>query len=96
MAMSGGAMISLASDLLVLGRQSQLGPIDPQFVIENKTHFSQSDSRRIQHRLHEDSVNDDEGGRSLGAHFAKYGTSECYRKQGKPATYSRSISGDLP
>lgn len=29
MAMSGGAMISLASDLLILGKQSQLGPIDP-------------------------------------------------------------------
>ena len=39
LAMSGGAMISLASDLLVLGRQSQLGPIDPQFPIAD-TFFS--------------------------------------------------------
>ena len=39
LAMSGGAMISLASDLLVLGRQSQLGPIDPQFPIDG-TYFS--------------------------------------------------------
>lgn len=29
-AMSAGTMISLASDCLVMGRQSQLGPIDPQ------------------------------------------------------------------
>jgi len=29
-AMSAGTMISLASDRIVLGRQSQLGPIDPQ------------------------------------------------------------------
>jgi ClpP class serine protease len=38
LAMSGGAMISLASDLLILGKQSQLGPIDPQFLIGNKVH----------------------------------------------------------
>ena len=42
LAMSGGAMISLAGDLLVLGRQSQLGPIDPQFVIGNKTHSARA------------------------------------------------------
>lgn len=32
MAMSAGTMMALASDLIVMGRQSQLGPIDPQFV----------------------------------------------------------------
>ncbi len=42
LAMSGGAMISLASNLLVLGRQSQLGPIDPQFSIANKTHSARA------------------------------------------------------
>ena len=42
LAMSGGAMISLASDLLVIGKQSQLGPIDPQFVIGNKTHSARA------------------------------------------------------
>ncbi len=42
LAMSGGAMISLASDLLVLGKQSQLGPIDPQLVIGNKTHSARA------------------------------------------------------
>lgn len=42
LAMSGGAMISLASDLLVLGKQSQLGPIDPQFAIGNKTHSARA------------------------------------------------------
>lgn len=30
-AMSAGTMISLAADRIVMGRQSQLGPIDPQF-----------------------------------------------------------------
>ena len=33
LAMSGGAMISLASDRLILGKQSQLGPIDPQISL---------------------------------------------------------------
>lgn len=32
-AMSAGTMISLASELVVLGRQSQLGPIDPQMGV---------------------------------------------------------------
>lgn len=42
LAMSGGAMISLASDLLVLGKQSQLGPIDPQLVIDNQTYSARA------------------------------------------------------
>ena len=42
LAMSGGAMISLASDLLVLGKQSQLGPIDPQLMIGNKIHSARA------------------------------------------------------
>ncbi|MCY4155966.1 MAG: hypothetical protein OXF66_00785 [Gammaproteobacteria bacterium] len=36
LAMSGGAMISLASDVITLGRQSQLGPIDPQLLVGNQ------------------------------------------------------------
>ena len=42
LAMSGGAMISLASDKLILGRQSQLGPIDPQFRIGNRYHSARA------------------------------------------------------
>ena len=42
LAMSGGAMISLASNLIILGKQSQLGPIDPQFSIGNKTHSARA------------------------------------------------------
>ena len=38
LAMSGGAMISLAGDLLLLGKQSQLGPIDPQFIVDNEVY----------------------------------------------------------
>lgn len=35
-AMSAGTMISLASDRIIMGRQSQLGPIDPQFLFGNR------------------------------------------------------------
>lgn len=42
LAMSGGAMISLAGDLLILGRQSQLGPIDPQLGIGNQMHSARA------------------------------------------------------
>jgi hypothetical protein len=37
MAMSAGTMISLASDKIIMGRQSQLGPIDPQLTIGGKS-----------------------------------------------------------
>ena len=36
-AMSAGTMISLAADKLIMGRQSQLGPIDPQIPIGGRT-----------------------------------------------------------
>ena len=36
-AMSGGTMIALGSDLIVMGRQSQLGPIDAQIPLWNGT-----------------------------------------------------------
>lgn len=42
LAMSGGAMITLAGNLVILGRQSQLGPIDPQFSIGNKIHSARA------------------------------------------------------
>lgn len=42
LAMSGGAMISLAGDLLLLGKQSQLGPIDPQLIVDNKVYSARA------------------------------------------------------
>ena len=42
LAMSGGSMISLASDLIILGKQSQLGPTDPQIVIQDKQHSARA------------------------------------------------------
>ena len=42
LAMSGGAMISLASNCIILGKQSQLGPIDPQFSIDNKAYSARA------------------------------------------------------
>ncbi len=36
LAMSGGSMISLASDCIIMGKQSQIGPIDPQMAIDNR------------------------------------------------------------
>jgi membrane-bound ClpP family serine protease len=35
-AMSAGAMISLAANRLIMGRQSQLGPIDPQLPVQQR------------------------------------------------------------
>ncbi len=36
LAMSAGTMISLASDRIFMGRPSQLGPIDPQFIMNGR------------------------------------------------------------
>ena len=41
-AMSGGSMIALSGDSLLLGRQSQLGPIDPQIRIGSKSHSARA------------------------------------------------------
>jgi hypothetical protein len=38
-AMSAGTMVSLASDRVVMGRQSQLGPIDPQLQLPTQGRF---------------------------------------------------------
>lgn len=42
MAMSAGTMISLAANRIVMGRQSQLGPIDPQMVLSNRSHSARA------------------------------------------------------
>lgn len=42
LAMSGGAMMSLASGLVILGKQSQIGPIDPQFSAGNKSYSARA------------------------------------------------------
>jgi len=39
-AMSAGSMISLAADRVVMGRQSQLGPIDPQIALPGRPTMS--------------------------------------------------------
>jgi len=41
-AMSAGTMISLASNKVILGRQSQLGPIDPQIAVNGKYFAAQA------------------------------------------------------
>jgi ClpP class serine protease len=41
-AMSAGTMISLAANKIIMGRQSQLGPIDPQMPLSNRFVSAQS------------------------------------------------------
>jgi hypothetical protein len=41
-AVSAGTMISLAANRIVMGRQSQLGPIDPQFVVGHRAQSAQA------------------------------------------------------
>lgn len=42
LAMSAGTMISLSADRVVMGRQSQLGPIDPQFNVHGSIYSATS------------------------------------------------------
>lgn len=44
-AMSAGTMIALSSDLVVMGRQSQLGPIDPQMAVGGGRYRRRAGSR---------------------------------------------------
>jgi membrane-bound ClpP family serine protease len=41
-AMSAGTMMALASDVIVLGNQSQLGPIDPQLNVNGQQHSARA------------------------------------------------------
>lgn len=41
-AMSAGTMIALGCDRIILGRQSQLGPTDPQLIVENRAFSAHS------------------------------------------------------
>lgn len=41
-AMSAGTMISLGCDRILMGRQSQLGPTDPQLIVGNRSFSAHS------------------------------------------------------
>ncbi|MDE0113812.1 MAG: hypothetical protein OXN84_16180 [Albidovulum sp.] len=47
-AMSGGTLIALASDQIVMGKQSQLGPIDPQMPLVNGSASASSILRQFE------------------------------------------------
>lgn len=57
-AMSAGTMISLASDKIIMGRQSQLGPIDPQLPVNGS--FVSSLAILDQFKLASAAIEDDE------------------------------------
>jgi ATP-dependent protease ClpP protease subunit len=56
-AMSAGTMISLASNRLVMGRQSQLGPTDPQIIIGNRSFSAHSIEQQFEEAKQEISKN---------------------------------------
>lgn len=61
LAMSAGTMISLAADSIVMGRQSQLGPIDPQMTIGGRAISARAIVEQFQ-RAREDIVGRPETG----------------------------------
>jgi ATP-dependent protease ClpP protease subunit len=59
-AMSAGTMIALSSDAIIMGRQSQLGPIDPQMLIGGKTVSARSiyaQFEKAKNDIHENVIN---------------------------------------
>jgi ClpP class serine protease len=59
-AMSAGTMIALSSDLIIMGRQSQLGPIDPQMIIGGKSVSAKSIVEQFfkaKEEIHENVIN---------------------------------------
>lgn len=60
MAMSGGSMISLACDKIILGKQSQIGPIDPQITAGSRRHSARAITdafKRAQSDIQKDVLN---------------------------------------
>lgn len=47
-AMSAGTMISLACDRIIMGRQSQLGPTDPQLMVGDRSYSAHSIVRQFE------------------------------------------------
>ena len=47
-AMSAGTMISLACDRIIMGRQSQLGPTDPQLIVGDRPYSAHSIVRQFE------------------------------------------------
>ena len=88
LAMSGGAMISLASDLLILGRQSQLGPIDPQFLIGNKVH-----SARAIQEAHRSPKFGGKSGITLSSKY-EHTTDDYHRTRRRYSTAARADAAD--
>jgi ATP-dependent protease ClpP protease subunit len=62
LAMSAGTMISLAADSIVMGRQSQLGPIDPQMTIGGRAISARAVVEQFQ-RAREDILGSPETGK---------------------------------
>lgn len=89
LAMSGGSMISLASNLLVLGNQSQLGPIDPQITIGNKTHSARAIQEAFD-RAKEDIKSDVSLGHLWAPILQNMGPS-LIEDAGKALSYSREL-----
>jgi len=59
-AMSAGTMIALSSDAIIMGRQSQLGPIDPQMLIGGKSVSARSifaQFEKAKDDIHENVIN---------------------------------------
>ena len=59
-AMSAGTMIALSSDKIIMGRPSQLGPIDPQMMINSKTVAVRSiidQFKKAKNEIHKDITN---------------------------------------
>lgn len=59
-AMSAGTMIALSSDLIVMGKPSQLGPIDPQMMIGGKSASARSvveQFEKAKKEIHDDLIN---------------------------------------
>ena len=52
-AMSAGTMIALGCDRIIMGRQSQLGPTDPQLIIGNRPFSAHSIVDQFEEPMHE-------------------------------------------
>lgn len=89
LAMSGGSMISLASDTIVLGKQSQLGPVDPQILFNNQYHSARALQEGLQQAKKE--ITDDIKSAHFWAHILQQTTLSLILETEKSLAYSKGL-----
>lgn len=94
MAMSAGTMMALGSDQIVMGRQSQLGPIDPQWVGSGRPMSAGAIVEQF-NRAHDEIIKNPAAGHVWAPILAQLGPSLLQESQNALDSSERVVAGWL-